>query len=88
MSRPPLFPTIRPLSTLSEDVHGLYWNVKKEVIMNMENERNAALSILRRWHFEDNRRAWRASIRGFFVRLIVFGTLGLLVIVAAVLQEL
>ncbi len=56
--------------------------------MNMQKERNAALKTLRRWQFDDNRKAWRASIRGFFVRLIVFSTLGLLVIFVAILQEL
>lgn len=53
-----------------------------------QRERNSALKVLRRWQSEDNRNAWLASIQGFFVRLIVFGTLGFLVLVVAVLQEL
>lgn len=56
--------------------------------MNMQKERNSALRELRRLHADDNRKAWRARIRGFFVRLIVFGSLGFLAIVAAFLQEL
>lgn len=53
-----------------------------------QRERNSALKALRRWQSEHNRNAWLASIRGFFVRLIAFGTLGFLVLVVAVLQEL
>lgn len=54
----------------------------------LQRERTYALQHLRRWQSQDNRAAWRASIRGFFVRLIFFGTVGLLVLVAACLREL
>jgi hypothetical protein len=51
-------------------------------------ERKTAKTLLRQWQIEDARRAWRASIRGFFVRLIFFSSLGFVLLVLALLQEL
>jgi hypothetical protein len=50
-------------------------------------DRDVGERMLRKWQRQHARRAWLASIRGFLVRLIFFGSLGIVLLGLALLGE-
>ncbi len=54
----------------------------------VRRDREAGKKLLRKWHIESARYAWWSSVKGFFVRLILFGSLGIFLLGLALWREL